>query len=61
MENTSLTFEDWNMIYESLKYTKLKFEDYQLYPSQEFKQKRIEEVARLMQKISAIKAESKKS
>ena len=40
MENITLTTEDWEMILESLKYTKLKFEDYEKYPSYEYKQKK---------------------
>jgi membrane-bound lytic murein transglycosylase MltF len=50
----TLTLEDLSVIKESLKYTKLKFEDYQGYPSHEFKQKRVNEVAEVLYKISEI-------
>ena len=53
-----LTKSDWEMISESLKYTKLKFEEYQEYPSQEFKQKRIDEVVTVIAKVNEIKKES---
>ena len=43
------------MILESLKYTKLKFEEYDKYPSCEYKQKRIDEVNELIAKIKLLK------
>ena len=49
-----LTLEDLSFIKESLKYTKLKFEDYQGYPSYEYKQKRVQEAAEVLNKISDI-------
>ena len=49
-----LTGEEKQMILESLKYTKIKFESYQDYPSQEFKKKRIEEVDSLIQKLKEV-------
>lgn len=49
-----LTQEEISMIIESLNYTKLKFEDYDKYPSQEYKQKRIKEVNDLILKIKQI-------
>jgi hypothetical protein len=55
MENLeSLTLDDLIMIKESLKYTKLKFEDYEGYPSYEFKQKRVNEVAEVLFKVSKV-------
>jgi len=55
MEN--LTKSDWEMISESLEYTKVKFEEYQKYPSQEFKQKRIDEVVKVIAKVKKLKKE----
>ncbi|MDB4925938.1 hypothetical protein [Mucilaginibacter sp.] len=55
-----LTLEDLSFVKESLKYTKLKFEDYQGYPSYEYKQGRIHEVAEVLNKVAEIiKANSK--
>ncbi|UKN02235.1 hypothetical protein K6119_01720 [Paracrocinitomix mangrovi] len=50
-----LTKSDWQMISESLKYSKLKFEEYQNYPTQEFKQKRIQEVVDVNAKVNSIR------
>lgn len=55
----NLTLEDINFILESLKYTKLKFEEYQGYPSYEYKQGRIEDVNKVAAKVAAIKAKMK--
>lgn len=52
-----LTKEDISMIIESLNYTKLKFEEYDKYPSYEFKQKKIKEVNNLILKIKQIRKE----
>lgn len=61
MEN--LTFSDLEIIYEPLRYTKLKFEDYPIgangYPSHEYKQMRIQEVVEVMNKVSVLKKGSK--
>lgn len=46
-----LSKEDFNFIMESLRYTKLKFEEYTGYPNVEFKAKRIEEVVQVMNKV----------
>ena len=58
-----LSSEDWSVILESLKYTKLKFENYPVgkdgYPDYEFKQRRIQQVIDVMKKVSDI-AKSKK-
>jgi hypothetical protein len=50
-----LSGQDWQMILESLKYTKLRFEEYDKYPSYEYKQKRIAEVDELIEKIKSLK------
>jgi len=47
-----LTIDDLKFIQESLKYTALKFEEYQKYPSYEYKQKRLEDVRVVAVKIS---------
>jgi hypothetical protein len=54
MGNETLSKQDWEMILESLKYTKLKFEEYDKYPSYEYKQKRIAEVNQLISKIKTL-------
>ncbi len=57
--DTKLTQQDLKFILESLQYTKLKFEDYQKYPSHEYKQKRIKEVQGVMSKAKDILRETK--
>jgi len=52
-----LTKEDIAFIIESLNYTKLKFEEYDKYPSYEFKLKRIEKVQKLLDKMRKIETE----
>ena len=47
----NLSDDDWAFILESLNYTKMKFENYQDYPSWEFKLQRINEVKNLIKKI----------
>jgi hypothetical protein len=59
MNSTTLTMSDIDFILESLKYTKLKFENYQGYPSQEYKQERIKTVIDLIAKVNEIKKELK--
>lgn len=54
---TDLTSEDLNLILESLQYTRNTFEDYQKYPSNEFKVKRIEQVNEVISKIKKLKSE----
>lgn len=49
-----ITLKDLGFIKESLEYTKLKFEEYQEYPSYEFKQGRIKEVNDVLNKVSDI-------
>ncbi len=46
-----LTKEDFNVILESLRYTKVKFEEYSGYPSSDFKARRIEEVIQIINKV----------
>lgn len=54
MNTNELTGQDWQIILESLKNTKLKFEEYQGYPTYEFKQQRVEEVNQLILKIKSL-------
>ncbi len=49
-----LTPQDLEFILESLKYTKLKFEEYKDYPSNEFKQQRVKEVHDVIAKVKAV-------
>jgi len=49
-----LTKTELSVILESLKYTKLKFEEYQGYPSQEFKKDRINEIVAVMNKVKQL-------
>jgi hypothetical protein len=55
MENKKLTDEDWDLILESLGYTKKRFEEYDKYPTYDFKQEQIERVTQLISKIKSIK------
>jgi len=55
MAENKLSSQDWKMILESLKYSKLKFEEYDKYPSAEYKQKRVDEVTQLILKIKSFK------
>ena len=55
--NDELTREDLDFILESLKYTKLKFEEYDKYPSYEYKLKRIDDVNVVISKIQKLKRE----
>ena len=48
---TRLTPQDLEFILESLKYTKIKFEEYKDFPSFEFKQKRVKEVDDVIAKV----------
>lgn len=50
-----LTPEDWKIILDSLKYTVLKFQDYDKYPSYEYKQQRIGEVTDVINKIKELR------
>lgn len=53
MEN-ELNEKDLNFILESLKYTKLKFEEYTKYPSYDYKLQRIEEVNNVIHKVKIL-------
>lgn len=59
MTETKLSLEDIDFILQSLKYTKDKFENYE-YPSYEFKRKRLDDVEKVISKVSAIKKEINK-
>ena len=52
-----ITVEDLDFILTSLKYSRLKFEDYQHYPSYEFKQSRLDQVGGIIRKVSQLKKE----
>ena len=49
-----LSNEDLSFILESLEFTKHKFENYDKYPSVDYKQKRINEVTEIISKIKII-------
>lgn len=53
--NENLTKEDLDFILTSLEYTKMNFENYQGYPSNEYKQMRINEVLEVMAKVRKLK------
>lgn len=54
MENQNLSNKDWALILESLNYSKQKFEEYDKYPSKEFKQERINEINLLISKVKSL-------
>lgn len=56
MESQILSNKDWGLILESLNYSKQKFEEYDKYPSKEFKQKRVDEITQLISKIKSLKS-----
>lgn len=53
-----LTKEDLEFIEESLLYTRKNFEEYQRYPDHEYKQKRLELVNDVLDKVKQMKRES---
>ena len=55
MKDIKLNDSDWEIILESLKYTRLRFEEYDKYPSYEFKQQRIKEVDDVVLKIKELR------
>ena len=55
-----LTISDLDLILESLEHTRKKFEEYELYPSSEFKQKRIGDVNDVMEKVRTLRQTLKK-
>ena len=54
METKILTQNELKMILESLEFSKHKFENYEKYPSNEFKQARINEISQLISKIKSL-------
>ena len=54
-QDAGLTRGDCELILESLRYTQKAFEEYADYPSYEFKQERLAEVRRTMEKVRTIK------
>jgi len=50
-----LNEKDLDFILESLKYTKLRFEKYDKYPSNEFKQERINDANEIIAKVQFLK------
>lgn len=55
MIDEELNKKDLDFILESLKYTKLKFENYDQYPDYSYKQKRVEEVSKVITKVKKLK------
>lgn len=55
MEKTILSFKDVEMVLESLKYTKMNFENCQYYPSYEYKQDRIKQVEEVITNVRALR------
>ncbi len=58
--SNELTLPDLEFILESLRYTKLRFEEYDRYPSYEYKQGRINDVLSVMAKVQALRDDMKK-
>lgn len=54
MMNKELTKSDLSFILESLNYTKLHFEEYDKYPNNEFKQKRINDANEVIAKVKSL-------
>jgi hypothetical protein len=54
METKTITPKELEMILESLEYSKRKFEEYDKYPSKEFKQERINQINLLISKIKSL-------
>jgi len=55
MNLEKFSIKEITMILESLSYTKLKFEEYEKYPSYEYKQQRVKEVNDLILKIKELR------
>lgn len=55
MDDKELNVSDLDFIRESLRYTKMAFEDYQKYPSYEYKQKRIKDAQNVIDKVRHLK------
>ncbi|CAG5083097.1 hypothetical protein [Parvicella tangerina] len=58
MDNKELSKSDWEMITESLGYTKLRVGESQDYPDYESKQKKIHQIEALIAKVNEIKKRS---
>lgn len=58
--NQELTLSDLDFILESLRYTKLRFEEYDRYPSYEYKQGRINDVQEVIAKVQSLRDEVRK-
>jgi hypothetical protein len=54
---TNFLLDDINVIIESLQYSIYKFENYEKYPSADFKQKRIDKIASTLHKVQHLKKE----
>lgn len=55
MDDKELNGLDLDFILESLRYTKRAFEDYQKYPSEEFKKNRVKEAQIVIDKVIKLK------
>ncbi|WP_422358913.1 hypothetical protein [Reichenbachiella sp.] len=55
MDDKELNVSDLEFIIESLRYTKMAFEDYEKYPSYEYKQKRVKEAQDVIDKVIRLK------
>lgn len=55
MENQYLSIDDIDVILESLKYSKLRIEEYQTYPSYEYKQQRLTMISDVVEKLRNLK------
>ncbi|MFA5328317.1 MAG: hypothetical protein WC384_11050 [Prolixibacteraceae bacterium] len=53
--NLEITKEELDFIIESLEYTKVKFDNYDNYPTAELKKDRIDYVVNLKEKLKALK------
>ena len=53
--NDQFSINELEVILESLKYSKKTFEDYDKYPSYEFKTQRIKEINELILKVKSLK------
>ena len=56
-----LTKQEWGLLFQSLRYTKMAFEDYSDYPSYEFKCERINEVNNLVAKLRQLRRKLEKT
>ena len=51
VSKVKLSKKDWNIILESLNYSKYKFENYEKYPSYDYKQQRVNDVLEVILKV----------